>query len=1029
MSSTDENNIDNNEILDNSQFNDNNMNNDDDDDVVNASMLEIVPAQDYLEDLHNMMNVTDNNTSLKIRKDLQQTFEQVKEDPSLRSVADKIAHFEKQAADDAANAAAAMNAAMDSETTNTATAELGVYLRLRPITDDSSSTIQIIPPSSKTNQLFQVRAHAPEHSHAFKISHRPGGGGDTATQEQTIVKEYDFSHVFDETCNQETVYQQTLRPFLTGVARANQSALLFCYGMTNAGKTYTVTGPEKGLLVNGGSSIKSSEQQPPKQQLMPEQQQQQASWGLVPRALQELLSLVQTNHHSQNQSLFLSYFEIYNEHVYDLLPMAADDNHKRHHHHRRRHSKKTMTKSNGIMGTAFKGLTMHKITSLEEGLSFIVQAKKNRKSGTNRINRDSSRSHAVCQLRVTTTTNQQKQQCADMWIVDLAGSERFKRTGGTRQQEAAIINKSLMTLNRCLTALRSSQDPSSSNHNNNTIMIPWRESKLTRLFAAHWMGPYAARTCMVVNVHPSANDFDETQHVLAYATVARTVVLSNGQQQQKLQLSDGSSSSSNQKPSAVEYGYDGRRKQTMVQKVAKVIRKLSPKRALKRKADNNNNKEAVAVDSHQPQHQPAAKKMRTQQEATTASMVASTGVAAAPQNEEHNKQVNALKMALSVAQAETAVLKARCSELEEQLESIETEVRNEVAEEMETQMHTMREQYGSMMETLKARLDESTLSMNNQTDNNNEQTVLLERAQCKIQELKEQVAECEDEMKRMREDHQEEMAALCEKYEAALRAKGESTEGGKLVVLPEPPHQQLQEEEIVEQHIPENVQVNDEIAKEEIDVMQMGEAFDAEEPAFEEDIDMVPVEDEENEEEDDDDDATQVHDNSGNEQLQSDDDSVEDEVKEKTRDKRAGNQSHSEEMDESEEDEGVDDDDDDDDDDEQSRPSTRRMTRLQVQNQADSESEEGHLKTSMKNPCSERKPLGVIAQNADSQNILSDSESSDGSFGPEKWLRPKKGLKKDPSTGAFLRPRGRKPKDAEYWDENRGAWRLSDAVF
>jgi hypothetical protein len=53
------------------------------------------------------------------------------------------------------------------------------------------------------------------------------------------------------------------------------------------------------------------------------------------------------------------------------------------------------------------------------------------------------------------------------------------------------------------------------------------------------------------------------------------------------------------------------------------------------------------------------------------------------------------------------------------------------------------------------------------------------------------------------------------------------------------------------------------------------------------------------------------------------------------------------------------------------------------------------------------------------------SENSDDSFDPDKWLRPRKPVEQDGSTGAHLRPRGRAPSGRE-WDENVGAWRLDE---
>jgi hypothetical protein len=55
------------------------------------------------------------------------------------------------------------------------------------------------------------------------------------------------------------------------------------------------------------------------------------------------------------------------------------------------------------------------------------------------------------------------------------------------------------------------------------------------------------------------------------------------------------------------------------------------------------------------------------------------------------------------------------------------------------------------------------------------------------------------------------------------------------------------------------------------------------------------------------------------------------------------------------------------------------------------------------------------------------ADSSNESFVPTKWLKPRRPLVQDPATGTFLRPRGRGPSGGEVWDENRGAWRLSNA--
>ena len=109
-------------------------------------------------------------------------------------------------------------------------------------------------------------------------------------------------------------------------------------------------------------------------------------------------------------------------------------------------------------------------------------------------------------------------------IIDLAGSERSKRTrvmqGTAQQKEAAIVNSCLMMLMHCLSVMRINQSGVSTTAK---VQTPFRESKLSHLFMNHLTGPSANCTVMILYVSPSVVDFDETKHVLKYATAARTV--------------------------------------------------------------------------------------------------------------------------------------------------------------------------------------------------------------------------------------------------------------------------------------------------------------------------------------------------------------------------------------------------------------------------------------------------------------------------------------------------------------------------
>ncbi|GLD53476.1 kinesin-like protein KIF20A isoform X2 [Lates japonicus] len=104
-------------------------------------------------------------------------------------------------------------------------------------------------------------------------------------------------------------------------------------------------------------------------------------------------------------------------------------------------------------------------------------------------------------------------------LCDLAGSERCNKTKtiGERLKEAGNINNSLLILGKCITALRNNQtDRMKSSY------IPFRESKLTKLFQAVFCGK--GRASMIVNINQCASTYDETLHVMKFSAVAKQVV-------------------------------------------------------------------------------------------------------------------------------------------------------------------------------------------------------------------------------------------------------------------------------------------------------------------------------------------------------------------------------------------------------------------------------------------------------------------------------------------------------------------------
>ena len=131
-------------------------------------------------------------------------------------------------------------------------------------------------------------------------------------------------------------------------------------------------------------------------------------------------------------------------------------------------------------------------------------------------------------------------------IVDLAGSESTRRTGATgmRVKEAGNINNSLLTLGRCIEAMRHNQRSrcvharNTSNHDNTCVpvavfrkaderVVPFRDSKLTQLLQTYFVGKgkgaREGRVAMFVNVSNTASVYDETLRVLNFSALASKV--------------------------------------------------------------------------------------------------------------------------------------------------------------------------------------------------------------------------------------------------------------------------------------------------------------------------------------------------------------------------------------------------------------------------------------------------------------------------------------------------------------------------
>ena len=293
------------------------------------------------------------------------------------------------------------------------------------------------------------------------------------------ARDYTFARVFDAAATQNEVYERTTAPLVDGLF-GGRSALLFTYGVTNAGKSYTMMGS-------------------------PEDQN---TAGLLPRSLGAILARAE----DQRCEVRLSFLEIYNEHVYDLMAPTG-----------RWAKRRALRVKDVTTRIEVANLTSTRVTSAAHGLELCRAAQSQRKTSKTGLNQTSSRSHAICSLEVRNAAGASTQ----LMLVDLAGSERGDRTGaavgGARQKEANHINQSISRLMNCLRVVREKQ-----HHPSSSLCVPWRESKLTHLFQYLLQPPndgQIARVSMVVCASPAAADHSETTYVVGNAAQAKAVAI------------------------------------------------------------------------------------------------------------------------------------------------------------------------------------------------------------------------------------------------------------------------------------------------------------------------------------------------------------------------------------------------------------------------------------------------------------------------------------------------------------------------
>lgn len=209
-----------------------------------------------------------------------------------------------------------------------------------------------------------------------------------------------------------------------------------------------------------------------------------------------------------------SFFEIYNERVYDLLSpndnnMTGEDD------------KGLPVREDVSKGVYVEGLYEGEVSNTIDAMDILRCGMANRSVAATNMNRVSSRSHAVFVLSVRSeilsSNGMSTVRLSKFTLVDLAGSERQKMTSadGERLKEASMINNSLLCLGQVVNSLVDREKGKAQKH------VPFRDSKLTFLLRDSFGGN--SKTCLVATVTPSVTSLSETISTLTFAQRAKMI--------------------------------------------------------------------------------------------------------------------------------------------------------------------------------------------------------------------------------------------------------------------------------------------------------------------------------------------------------------------------------------------------------------------------------------------------------------------------------------------------------------------------
>ncbi|XP_029561201.1 kinesin-like protein KIF20B isoform X2 [Salmo trutta] len=385
---------------------------------------------------------------------------------------------------------------------------LRVYLRIRPFTTEenesgeSQECVTMEPPDT-----VLLRAPRTRLSNRRQTSHSDGDKPVSQTAQR-----FQFTQVYGPDTTQRQMFDGTVKHLVRDVLEGGNS-IVFTYGVTNAGKTFTFLGPE-------------------------------SDGGILPRSLNVIFNSIEGRVYTRND------VKPHRCRDFTRLTKFQQDEETTHKLNLLRLSKESgflkSTMSSTCRSTILEGSSLSDVSDQGEGDSFCLDVDSHTKYSVwvsfceiynenihNLLEPIPNVSHRRTVLRLSQDIKGNTfvkvcpvfihgcVLCLRLSLCDLAGSERCGRTQnkGVQLKEAGNINTSLLVLGKCINTLRLNQQAKFRQH------VPFRESMLTHYLQGFFSG--RGKACMIVNINQCASMYDETLNVLKFSAVAQKVVVLN----------------------------------------------------------------------------------------------------------------------------------------------------------------------------------------------------------------------------------------------------------------------------------------------------------------------------------------------------------------------------------------------------------------------------------------------------------------------------------------------------------------------